>query len=446
MLSYQDNILHIEGKSLQKLAEEIETPFFLLSESRIRGNYYALESGLSSSDVRIIIRYCAKTNNEAGVLRLLSDCGSDIMVSHLAEAQLALQCGYSPEKIAFQRPVLNEEEVRSVLALGVTFFHAYSMRHLDILKRIANESDVEVRISLRLRNDAPASRFSPIGFLSRRLGFKSSEIFPAVAFILESSGLHLRALNFYRGTQQGKPQRYQYLLQKSANLASRIHSQYGIAVEEINLGGGIPSPSIRGVVKRLLWRGRTDLWTSTNSTKTLENYARRLSKQFFQEIHSIGLPKPPILALEPGRSIVGNAGILITRVRYVQGKWVFLDASRNFLGENPLFFTRHILPVDMRGRNSLRYYHLSGSTLNTTDVIDLWRRLPFLSSMDALAFCDTGAYSISRSSRYAGMAPAIYLLNSDGSLRMIRHPEESTDLMSPMIFKDGVLRSSNRKQ
>ena len=127
MLSYQDNILHIEGKSLQKIAEETETPFFLLSESRIRRNYSALESGLSSSDVRIIIRYCAKTNNEAGVLSLLSDCGSDIMVSHLSEAQLALQCGYSPEKIAFQRPVLTEEEVQSVLKIGITFFHLHNI-------------------------------------------------------------------------------------------------------------------------------------------------------------------------------------------------------------------------------------------------------------------------------------------------------------------------------
>ncbi len=446
MLTYENDVLHIEGKSLQKLADELETPFFLLSESRIRGNYTALERGLSTSDVRIKIRYCAKTNNEAGVLRLLADCGSDILVSHLSEAQLALQCGYSPEKIAFQRPVLTEEEVHSVLKMGVTFFHAYRMGHLDILRRVANASDVNVMISLRLRNDAPSSLFSPVGFLSRRLGFKSSEIFPAVTFILESRGLHLRALNFYRGTQQGKPRRYQYLLRKSANLTSRIHSQYGIAIDEINLGGGIPSPSIRGVVKRMLRRGQTLSWASANSTTAQEDYARHLSGQFYQEVHSIGLPKPPILALEPGRSIVGDAGILITRVRDVHGKWAFLDASRNYLGENPLLFTRHILPVDMRGRNYLRYYHLSGSTLNTTDVIDLWRRLPSLTSQDVLALCDAGAYSISRSNRYAGMAPAIYLLKTDGSLRMIRRPEESTDLISPMIFKDRVSRSSNRTQ
>ena len=437
MLNYRDNILHIEGKSLPKLAEEIETPFFLLSESRIRGNYNALERGLSSSDIRIKIRYCAKTNNEAGVLKLLADCGSDILVSHLSEAQLALRCGFSPEKIAFQRPVLTEEEVRSVLALGVTFFHAYRMEHLDILKRVADESDVEVRISLRLRNDTPISRFLPIGFLSSRLGFNSSEIYPAVEFILESRGLHLRALNFYRGTQQGNPQRYHYLLRKSANLASRIYSQHGIAIDEINMGGGIPSPSIRGAVKRRFWRGQTNLRASTNSTNALENYARRLSEQYYQEVQSVGLPKHPILALEPGRSIVGNAGVLITRVRNVQGRWVFLDASRNYLGENPFLFTRYILPVDMRGRDSFRYYHLSGSTLNTTDVIDLWRHLPILTSMDVLALCDAGAYSISRSNRYAGMAPAIYLLKKDGSLRMIRRPEESSDLMSPMIFKNG---------
>ena len=446
MLSYQDNILHIEGKSLQEIAEELETPFFLFSESRIRQNYDALERGLSSSDVRIKIRYCAKTNNEAGVLRLLADCGSDILVSHLSEAQLALQCGYPPDKIAFQRPVLNEDEVRSALALGITFFHAYHMGHLDLLKRVVNESDAEVRISLRLGNDTPTSLLSPIGFLSRRLGFKSSEIFPAVAFLLESRGLNLRALNFYRGTQQVKPRRYQRLLRMSAELASRIHSQYGITIDEINLGGGIPSPSMRSVVKRVLMRGQTSPWASINSMTALEDFARRLSEQFYQEVHSIGLPKLPMLVLEPGRSIVGNAGILVTRVRNVQGMWAFLDASRNFLGENPVLFTRQILPMNKHGGNSLRYYHLSGSTLNTTDFIDLWRRLPSLTSMDVLALCDAGAYSISRSNRYAGMAPSVYLLKPDGSLRMIRRAEESTDLTSPMIFKDGGLRSSNRTQ
>ena len=445
MLSYRDNMLPIEGKSLQKIAEELETPFFLFSESRIRQNYAALERGLSSSDVRVKIRYCAKTNNEAGVLRLLADCGSDILVSHLSEAQLALQCGYPPEKIAFQRPVLNEDEVRGALALGVTFFHAYHMGHLDLLNRVANASDAEVRISLRLRNDTLTSRFSPVGFLSRRLGFRDSEIFPAVAFLLESRGLHLRALNFYRGTQQVEPQRYQHLLRKSAELGSRINSQYGIAIDEINLGGGIPSPSIRSAVKRMLKRGQANLWASTDSLAVLEDFARRLSEQFYQEVHSIGLPKLPTLALEPGRSIVGNAGILITRVRNVQGMWAFLDASRNFLGENPFLFTRHILPIK-RGRKSLRYYHLSGSTLNTTDIIDVWRRLPSLTSMDMLALCDAGAYSISRANRYAGMAPAIYLLKTDGSLSMIRRPEEATDLISPMILRNGGSRSSNRTQ
>jgi len=196
----------------------------------------------------------------------------------------------------------------------------------------------------------------------------------------------------------------------------------------------------------MLMRGQANLQASTNSITALEDFARRLSEQFYQEVHSIGLPKLPVLTLEPGRSIVGNAGILITRVRNIQGMWAFLDASRNFLGENPLLFTRHILPVDIRGRNSLRYYHLSGSTLNTTDIIDLWRRLPSLTSMDVLALCDAGAYSISRANRYAGMAPAIYLLETDGSLTIIRRPEQSTDLMSPMIFKDGGPRSSNRTQ
>lgn len=123
--------------------------------------------------------------------------------------------------------------------------------------------------------------------------------------------------------------------------------------------------------------------------------------------------------------------MLVSRVAAVGEGWVFLDASRNFLGESPLLFRRAILAVRPGGETA-RFVHLSGNTLNTMDVIDVRRRLPALRVGDALAFCDAGAYSISRASRYAGLSPAVWLLDRAGAVRAIRRAEDARDLMGPM--------------
>jgi diaminopimelate decarboxylase len=131
---------------------------------------------------------------------------------------------------------------------------------------------------------------------------------------------------------------------------------------------------------------------------------------------------------------VGNAAVLVTGVQAVNGRWAFLDASRTFLPESPLMFARRILPLVEPGREEAeRFYHLSGSTLNTLDVLDLRRRLPSLAPGQALAFCDAGAYSISRASPYAGLPPAVYMLQEDGAVRRVRRAGGVDHLLYPMI-------------
>jgi diaminopimelate decarboxylase len=164
----------------------------------------------------------------------------------------------------------------------------------------------------------------------------------------------------------------------------------------------------------------------------LEAYARRLAGRYAAIAASAGLARVPSLAAEPGRSIVGNATVLVSTVTAVEGGWLFLDASRNFLGESPLLFSRQLLPLREPAQPRRRFVHLSGSTLNTMDVLDLRRRLPPMAAGDALAFCDAGAYTISRATRYAGMAPAVLLVGRDGAVRPIRRPEGVADLAAPM--------------
>ncbi|MFI5173960.1 MAG: diaminopimelate decarboxylase family protein [Terriglobia bacterium] len=443
MLSYRDGTLNIDQRPLKSLLEQAPTPFFLFSEAQLRANYAALAKGLSQSGGRATIRYCAKTNNEAGVLRILADCGSEVMTSHPAETQLALECGFAPEKIAFQRPVLVEDEVESVLDAGISLIHAYRLEDLELIDKVALSRDKPVRISLRVRNDSLLGRLSPLNVLSRRLGFPETGIDSAVERIVDSRRLKFFALNFYCGTQQESTAHFQSLMRAVVRLCVRMKSRFGIVPEEINFGGGVPSHSLSRVGPFKLW-DRFEGWVEgSDSPQALEEFGRALCGQFIREARSAGLHPLPGVAAEPGRSIASNAGVLLTRVCALQENWVFLDASHNYLGESVLFFRRRILPLVEAAKRSRKYYHLSGNTLNTMDVVDLRRRLPTLNIGDVLCLADAGAYTISRSSRYAGLSPAVYLLELNGRMRLIRRAEEFSDLARPMIELKGR-EESNR--
>lgn len=433
ILTYKEGILHFGERSLLGLVQELATPVFLFSEAQLQANYGALLRGLSSGGERVTVRYCAKTNNESALLALLASYGSEVMVSHPAEAQLALQCGFAPEKIAYQRPVLLEEELRAVLESGINLIHAYRLQDLEVIDRLASLLRIKVKISLRLRNDSPGARLSPLNFFSRRLGFRESEIGPAVERVTQSTWMRPYAINFYCGTQQQSTANFRVLMGKVVRICSRIQSHHGVTLEEINFGGGVPSHSLIRTGVRGLWsRGDAGL-DESDSPESLASFGRKLIAQYHEQARKWGLSPLPAIAVEPGRSIVGNAGILISRVCAIQGNWLFLDASHNYLGESMLFLRHRILPLIEPANEPQRYYHLSGNTLNTMDVMDFRVKLPPINVGDILCLADAGAYSISRSTRYAGLSPAVYLLRSDGQLRMIRREEGLSDLMSPMI-------------
>ena len=417
-LDYADGVLRMEGVPLAELADRLGTPFFLFGESRLRANWQALERGLAAAGPGTVLRYCAKTNREAAVLEVLAGLGGHLLASHAAEAALAVRCGFPPERIAYARPVLTPEELDAALGLGVPLFHVHHPDDLAQLEAAAARSGRPVRVSFRLRGEAG---LSPLGRLNRRLGLDADEIVEAARRAADSPWLEPAALNFYLGTQQSSLDGFARVFRGVLDLLKRT----GVTIREVNLGGGIPSPSLRRVGPRhVLGRLRDRLG---GSSRNLEEFAAQLGARFRELVEASGLSEPPVLAAEPGRSIVGDAAVLVTRVRAVRGSWLFLDASRNHLPESPVLFARRILPL-LRNGNVERFWNLSGCTLNTLDVLDLHRRLPLLSPGDGLAFCDAGAYSISRASSYAGLSPAVYLLEADGTVRLARRAEGVEDL------------------
>ena len=393
------NAFEWEGVSLRDAALRLGTPALLVSEQALRRNVDDLRGGLLSAWPDVVLRYCAKTNNEPAVLSILREETIDILTSHEPEVQSALAAGFTPERIAFQRPVLEEREVEAVVGAGVRRIHAFRDEDLDLLSRIASARGVELRVSLRVA--LPHFGIPFLGAAARRMGFEPAALDRGIA---QRPGLVIDAVNTYIGTQQERAEAFRPAIRALLPLAQRLGAL------EINLGGGVPSSTLRRVTPAKLLR-RDNPAAST----PLRDYAARLGAIFGDELRRSGAAFAPRLVLEPGRSIVGNAAVLLTRVCAAKDRWRFLDCGRNVLVESPLAFTRWIEPLERRN-GAMAIVDLSGPTLNTLDVVDTRRRLPPLHVGDFVAIGDAGAYTLSRGTTYAGVLPPLYVARRDGTM------------------------------
>ena len=436
-LAYRSGELCVEGVPLAALAEGRETPFFLISERQLRTAYARMAQAFSAAGVAAEMRYCAKTNSEAAVLSTLAACGASLLACHPAEVELARACGFAAERIAYQKPVLTPRELDSVLAQGVGLLHVHLPSDLELIAAAAARAGRRVSLSLRL---AAPPALSPLRALGRRTGLSESEALAVARAARGSRWLRVVGVNLYLGTQQRTADSLARAARQAMRLLRRL-AACGVEIEEVNLGGGMPSPTLSRLtparlLPRLLDR-RSEPPPAPPSGhlpeppgQEVDPFAFRLAQRFA----ALTLPPPsrPRLVVEPGRSLIGAAGLLVARVRAVRGRWLFLDASRDFLPESPWLLSRQVLTAIEPPSAARRFVHLSGCGSNTLDVIDLHRRLPAVVSGDLLVLCDAGAYSISRACHYTGLPPAVVLLGADGSPRLARRPETVADLARPM--------------
>jgi len=431
VITYKGDELFYDGHSISKLADHLPTPFFLFSEHAIRANYTRLTNAFAVLPSGVLVDYCVKANYELALLGLLRDLGAGAMISCGWELDLALAAGFRPERVTFHGPCKTQEELDAAVSAGMGLIHVYSVEELEQLSRIAAAYQRKVNVSLRLPAPGPWLRRGLPGWYARRLGIPWNRV--VEVFQRASSCPWLCPIGFsvYIGTQVTRPNTYIRALYRLFQMAERL-SRVGIGVREITLGGGWPSDTLQKVDLKMMFQllVRREPWPPG---RLLESLARRVAEAFLLEVERSRLPSPPLLRLEPGRGLVGPAGLLVTRVRALRGQWVFVDASRNFLPELLLFARRPILPAVTRSGASRHRYHLSGTTLNTMDVLALGVRLPPIQAGDVLVFLDAGAYSLSRACRYAGGIPDAYLLTRAGELLRIRKRDRYDDIVASMV-------------
>lgn len=213
--------------------------------------------------------------------------------------------------------------------------------------------------------------------------------------------------------------------------------ELGIEINEFNIGGGFPVESMRRVLMpdrlHVFRLGRKLGVDFEGKIPPLDEFGRIISEKFNELCRSHDIEA--VLAVEPGRSIASNAGILLSTVVLKKSRWIFLDEGRNMLPETPFFHRRDIVVVNKMGEPLEEVMHVAGPTLDTADVLLVDKKLPKTREGDVVAILDAGAYSISKSTQFTQeRRTPVYFIKEDGGVIKIRNREDYDDVTRNMIF------------
>ncbi|MGB9959249.1 MAG: diaminopimelate decarboxylase [Candidatus Bathyarchaeales archaeon] len=407
-----NGVLYIAGVSALKLAEEYGTPLYVISENKIRENYRRLATAFTRNYDKVRILYSAKANTNLSVLKILKSEGAGIDTVSAGEVFLALEAGFKPNQILYTGTSVSDEELDYILEKGVVINVDSLSQFRKMLKKTVPQT-LSVRINTEFgaghhEYTVTASKTSKFGVD----GKTAMEIYHMAKNAgVENFGIHM---HIGSGIMQAEP--FIKAAEKLLETASTIHKQLGIAFNFIDLGGGIGVP-----------------YKPEETEVDIENFAKRLVDFFKEKIEEYGLGQPE-LWLEPGRYLVADACVLLTKVNMVKEtpykNFVGVDAGFNTLIRPAMYGSyHHIVLANRLDAPLAENYDVVGPLCESGDVLARDRQLPKISEGDLLAILNAGAYGYAMSSQYNSRPRAAEVLVRDGCHELIRERETLQDLV-----------------
>lgn len=431
LLESRGNNLFFCGYDIEKFSLKLGTPFFLFSENALRDNFRVFKKAFSEYYDNIAINYSVKTNNELAILELLQEEGSDAEISSGYELNLVEMAGFRGHQVCFDGPCKSRAEIELAIDKNIRIFNLDAVGDLGLLDEIARERGKVAKFTFRIHPGEKGFMNKISQYYISKFGIPLSEAKEAYRNSLKFKNLKPAGISTHIGSQVTSIKTYTNTIKKLINLAQQLEC-LGISIEEINLGGGFPVMTLQksSIPKLVLSQLGFEFKTKV---PPITDFGSAISKEFSKGI--AGLRSRPVLVLEPGRSIVSDIGILVSKVKTIKDNWLFLDASTNFVPEMIFFAQRDILLANKIGEKALKKYNVSGRSLNSADVFHLNKRLPQAREGDIAVILDAGAYTISRANRFTTLSPAVYLIDKANAINLIRREERFEDILSPMISR-----------
>jgi len=408
---YKNGALHAEDVAINALADKIGTPFYCYSASTIRRHIQVFSQAFSGLD--ILICYAIKANSNQAVLRLLANEGAGMDVVSGGELARAIAAGVPGNKITFSGVGKTADEIREALAVNIFCFNVESEAELEVISQIADQMGKWANISLRVNPDVDARTHVKIstGRAENKFGVALSRARAVYARAAKLPGLHVTGVDMHIGSQLTELEPFDEAFSLLAQLVTDLR-QDGHEISHVDCGGGLGIPYHEGEDPESFHPDR---------------YATIIRKHFANLDCK--------LVFEPGRLIVGNAGILVTRVLYVKPgedkNFIIVDAGMNDLIRPTLYDAWHdIIPVTIHSDRENITADIVGPVCETGDYLALDRVISKVKAQELLCVLTAGAYGAVQSGTY-NTRPLIPEVMVDGDRFALIRPRPSiTDLIA----------------
>ncbi len=402
---YKKNKLLIDNIDIGFLAKKFKTPIYCYSQKKIKANILNFKKHFKK--IEPLICYAVKANPNLDILREIKKYNIGADVVSIGELMKALKAGIKPKKIVFSGVGKTTNELEYALSKNILLINAESKSEILEIEKIAKRKKKLVNLGLRLNPNTDAQTLSQIstGKKENKFGVSEKIFLKLVDYLKKSKYLKLKCLSVHIGSQilNYKP----YL--STLKIIDKVIKKSNYKFDYIDLGGGM------GID-----------YTHSNSKLNLKKYAKDIQK--FITKNNVRI------IFEPGRSIIGNSAILISKIIYIKEGYkkdfVILDAAMNDLMRPALYNAMHkIMPYKKTNKKLKKNYEFVGPICESTDSFGTFKKFQKLNEKDFLIICDVGAYGTSLASNYNIRPKPIEILIEGQKVRIIKKRQKLSELI-----------------
>jgi len=459
----ENNHLFISGVDATSLSYKYGTPLFVFSEPRIRANIARLQAAAKQVDRPIKFCYASKANSNMSVLKVVRDAGIDIEVNSGGELYKALRVGFRPEQIIFNGTSKTNEELDEAVRAGIYSINVDSIYEIELVEDAVRRARSELntglppaRIALRLVPEIGTRSHLGLqtALLTSKFGISSSEVLDAFHRGLQNPELiHVCGIHIHVGSQTPDVEPFAEAFKSMWNHLMTIHRETGHTLEHINLGGGIPVNYLRDRSQAdQLPEQERDMKGANLEPSAVLTEALRVARESARDAEAEHLLDQVTILLEPGRSVIADAGVVLTTVRNIKRRpetkdvWLLTDAGYNILlSMNNYKWYYHLISASRACEPMTAEYKVAGPLCDSGDVyfdIERHGRLPDYRLLpgeakpgDVLALLNSGAYSLAQMFPYNGRPlPAAVMVREGGKADLIRKRDTYDDLVSSDVW------------
>ena len=405
--------LYFDGVSTIELAEQFDTPLYVVSESRIRENYERLHETLICNYDKSRIYYAAKANSNLSVLKILETEGTHLDAVSPGEVSMALTAGFPPEHILFTGTSVRNDELKFLVDSKV-MVNVDSLSQLDRLLKITLPNI----LSIRVNPEIGAGHHDHCITAGKNTKFGLWENNAVKAYKrAKQAGVERFGIHMHVGSGVLDVEPFVLALDKLLSVARKVHDEVGVDFEFVDMGGGLGVP-----------------YKPEDKELDLTVFSRKVLSLFKRRVDEYDLGEP-FFCVEPGRYLVCDASILLTTVNTVKAtpfkRFVGVDAGFNTLVRPTMYGAyHHVLVANKLRAPEEETYDIVGPVCESGDVLARDRRLPKIQECDLLAVLNAGAYGYSMSSQYNARPRAAEVLVKNSKCALIRERETLDDLIS----------------